>query len=54
MLVVFIETQEQNNLSDVNSVSKPCLGILSCDFAISLIFIVTTMLLNTTQYREFE
>lgn len=34
MLVVFIETQEQNNLSDVNSVSKPSLGILSCDFAI--------------------
>lgn len=54
MLVFFIERQEQNNLSDINSVSKSSLEILSCDFAVLLIFIVTTILLNTTQYREQE
>lgn len=54
MLVVFVERQEQNNLSDVDSVSKSSLEILRCDFAIFLIFIVTTTLLNTTQHRGFE
>lgn len=54
MLVVFIERQEQNNSSDVNSVSNSSLEFLNCDFAILGIFIVTTVLLNTTQYREFE
>lgn len=54
MLVAFIERQEQNNLSDANSVSKSSLGILNCDFAILLIFIGTTVLLSTAQYREFE
>lgn len=54
MLVVFIERQEQSNSSDVNSVSNSSLEVLNCDFAILGIFIVTTVLLNTTQYREFE
>lgn len=54
MLVVFIERQEDNNLSDVNSVSKSCLEILNSDFATLIIFIAMTILLNTTWYREFE
>lgn len=52
--MVFIERQEQNNSSDVDSVSKSSLEVQNCDFAILGIFIVTTVLLDTTQYREFE
>lgn len=50
-LVVFIERQEHNHLSDVNSVSESALEIWNCDFALLVTCTVFDYIKHNTGQR---